>query len=159
MAGEVTYQYIGRIHTPFTCKPETPIQGIYAPDSIGTVEVFPEYAEGLQDLEGFSHLILLYHFHRAEPCSLLKKPFLDDEPKGIFAIRHFNRPNPLGLSVVRLEKIEGNVLTVGEIDVLNDTPLLDIKPYMPDFDIRDRTREGWYKGASNREYYDNLRGG
>jgi tRNA-Thr(GGU) m(6)t(6)A37 methyltransferase TsaA len=154
----VTYEPIGIIHTPFKEKTKTPIQGIYDPDSTGEVEVFPQYGEGLKDIAGFSHLILIYHFHLAEGCSLVTSPFLDDEGKGIFSIRHFNRPNPIGLSVVRLDQVNGNILTIGEVDIIDGTPLLDIKPYMPDFDIRHDVRKGWYEHAGNRNEYEQNKG-
>jgi len=154
----VLYEPIGIIHTPFKEKATTPIQGIYDPDSTGEVEVFPQYSEGLKDIAGFSHLILIYHFHLAEGCSLVISPFLDNEGKGIFSIRHFNRPNPIGLSVVRLDQVNGNILTIGEVDIIDGTPLLDIKPYMPDFDIRRDVRKGWYEHAGNRTEYERNKG-
>lgn len=157
---QVIYEPIGRICSSFKEKKVTPIQGIYDPESMGVVEVFPQYAEGLQNINGFSHLILIYHFHLAEGFSLLTKPFLDDEVKGIFSIRHFNRPNSIGLSVVRLEKVEGNILTIGEVDIIDGTPLLDIKPYIPDFDIRSGkdVRNGWYQQAANKKEYKQSKG-
>jgi tRNA-Thr(GGU) m(6)t(6)A37 methyltransferase TsaA len=154
----VTYGPIGIIHTPFKEKAATPIQGNYDPDSIGEVEVFPQYGEGLKNIAGFSHLILIYHFHLAEGCSLVTSPFLDDEGKGIFSIRHFNRPNPIGISVVRLDQVNGNILTIGEVDIIDGTPLLDIKPYIPDFDIRREVRKGWYEHARNRTEYERNKG-
>lgn len=156
----VIYKPIGIIHSPFKEKASTPIQGIYDPGSIGEVEVFPQYSEGLRDIAGFSHLFLIYHFHLAEDFSLITRPFLDNEGKGIFSIRHFNRPNPIGLSVVRLEKVEGNILTIGEVDILDGTPLLDIKPYMALFDARSGqdVRKGWYEQAANRGEYELNKG-
>ncbi|MEA2075472.1 MAG: tRNA (N6-threonylcarbamoyladenosine(37)-N6)-methyltransferase TrmO [Euryarchaeota archaeon] len=138
-----TYQPIGIIHTEFRDKKDTPIQGIFARDAKGEVEVFSEYAVGLKDLEGFSHVILLYHFHRSDGYSLISKPFLEDEEHGIFSIRHFKRPNPIGLSVVKLESVRGNVLEISEVDVLDGTPLLDIKPFVPRFDNREDAKSGW----------------
>ena len=157
---QITYKSIGIIHSPYKEKTTTPIQGIYDPGSIGKVEVFPQYMEGLGDIAGFSHLFLIYHFHLAEAFSLITKPFLDNKGKGIFSIRHFNRPNPIGLSVVRLEKVEGNVLTIGEVDVMDGTPLLDIKPYVPLFDVRPgrSVRKGWYERAANKSEYQRNRG-
>jgi tRNA-Thr(GGU) m(6)t(6)A37 methyltransferase TsaA len=154
----LTYEPIGIIHTTFKDQKSTPIQGIFAPDSTGEVEVFPQYADGLKDIAGFSHLILIYHFHLSKDYSLLTKPFLDKENKGIFAIRHFKRPNNIGLSVVRLDKVNGNVLEIGEVDIVDGTPLLDIKPYVPDFDNRLNVRTGWYEQASNRSEYEQNRG-
>ena len=144
------YEPIGIIHTPFRENKDTPIQGVFAPDSTGEVEVFPQYIDGLKDIAGFSHIILIYHFHLAEGYSLITRPFLDNEGKGIFSIRHFNRPNPIGISVVRLDNVEGNILTIGEVDIIDGTPLLDIKPYIPDFDVRHNVRKGWYERASNK---------
>jgi len=135
---------IGTIHTPFTRADHTPIQSIRS-DAPGTVELFPDYTEGLDGIEGFSHLYLLYVFHRAEPCVRLHvKPFLDDELHGVFATRFPSRPNPLGLSVVRLVERQGNVLAVLGVDMFDGTPLLDIKPYIPEFDIHPVTKTGWY---------------
>ena len=146
----VTYKPIGIIHTPFQKKTSTPIQGVFDPDITGEVEVFPQYTDGLKDIAGFSHLILIYHFHLAEGYSLITKPFLDSESKGIFSIRHFNRPNPIGMSIVRLDNVKGNVLKIGEVDIMDGTPLLDIKPYMPDFDVRHHVRAGWYEDANDK---------
>ena len=154
----VTYEPIGIIHTLFKEQANTPIQGVFAPDSKGEVEVFPQYLDGLKDIAGFSHLILIYHFHLAEGYSLITKPFLDKESKGIFAIRYFKRPNNIGLSVVRLHAVKGNILEIGEIDIVDGTPLLDIKPYVPDFDNRLNVRTGWYRQASNRSQYEENKG-
>jgi tRNA-Thr(GGU) m(6)t(6)A37 methyltransferase TsaA len=138
---------IGRIHTPFNEKSQTPIQASRSV-AAGRVEVFPEFAEGLQDLSGFSHIILLYVFHASEGYSLRVKPFLDDQLRGLFATRHPCRPNPIGLSVVELLAQQGNFLEVTGVDMLDGTPLIDIKPYVPDFDIRAEVRTGWYAHRS-----------
>jgi tRNA-Thr(GGU) m(6)t(6)A37 methyltransferase TsaA len=141
---EVIYRPIGVIHTGFTEKGETPIQSIFAQDAQGEVEVFPAYTAGLKCVDGFSHLILIYHFHLSESFSLLEKPFLDGtEERGIFSIRHFRRPNPIGLSVVRLDKVRGNLLEISEVDIIDGTPLLDIKPFVHQFDNRTNTNSGW----------------
>ncbi len=134
---------IGVIHSPFTDKSETPIQPIRS-QATGHVEVFPEFAEGLQDLDGFSHVILLYVFHESSGYALRVKPFLDTELRGVFATRYPSRPNPLGLSIVELVACAPPLLTIRGVDVLDGTPLLDIKPYVPDFDIRTEVRAGWY---------------
>jgi tRNA-Thr(GGU) m(6)t(6)A37 methyltransferase TsaA len=155
---QISYEPIGIIHTPFKEQAGTPIQGAFAPDSKGEVEIYERYANGLKDVAGFSHLILIYHFHLAEGYSLTTKPFLDDESKGIFAIRHFNRPNHIGLSIVRLYAVRGNILDIGEVDIVDGTPLLDIKPYVPDFDNRPNVRNGWYEQASNRDEYKRNKG-
>jgi tRNA-Thr(GGU) m(6)t(6)A37 methyltransferase TsaA len=150
-AMEITYKPIGVIHSPFTEKDRTPIQSAFS-HATGTVEVFPEYAAGLRDIEGFSHLYLIYHFHHAGECSLLRKPFLDGaKSRGIFAIRHFCRPNPIGFSIVELKAVRGNVLEVGGIDVLDGTPLLDIKPYVRQFDCRENARSGWVDEQDPRQ--------
>jgi tRNA-Thr(GGU) m(6)t(6)A37 methyltransferase TsaA len=143
-----TFRPIGLIRSPFAGKDETPIQP-YRSLAAGKVEVLAEYEEGLRDLDGFSHLILLYHFHRADPgYDLLVTPFLDDRPKGLFATRYPRRPNGLGLSVVRLVRREANVLHVAGIDVLDGTPLLDIKPYVPRFDAVPEAAMGWLEGRA-----------
>ena len=135
---------IGVIHSPYTEKSETPIQPSRS-QAIGTVELYPKFADGLQDIEGFSHLILLYVFHRSSEYSLQVTPFLDDQTRGLFATRYPCRPNPIGLSTVRLISRDANVLEIEGVDVLDGTPLLDIKPYMPEFDIRQDVRAGWYE--------------
>ena len=140
---KVIYKPIGKIFSPFH-KPEgTPIQPTAKGAGDGKIEIFPEYQEGLRDLDGFSHLILLYHCHKAGEPSLTVKPFLEDKEHGIFSIRAPSRPNSIGLSVVRLVRIEKNILYIKDIDILNETPLLDIKPYVPKFDGRKDVRIGW----------------
>lgn len=137
------YRFIGMIHSPFTDQKKTPIQSIFS-TAEGRVEVFPAFVEGLDGLEEFSHLYLIYHFHQATLGPMHETPFLDGEkPRGIFSIRHYNRPNPIGLSIVELKYIEGDTLFVAGIDVLDGTPLLDIKPYISRFDHREGTRNGW----------------
>ena len=139
---EITYKPIGAVHSPFKEPEGTPIQPA-ASDALGTIEIFPEFVAGLKDLEGFSHIILLYHFHRAGRPELVVRPFMDTESRGIFAIRAPSRPNSIGFSVVRLLRIEGNILHVDGLDILDGTPLLDIKPYVPKFDSVDAERIGW----------------
>jgi tRNA (adenine37-N6)-methyltransferase len=135
---------IGVIHSPFTVKDQTPIQASRS-QAAGEVEVFPEFAPGLQDLDGFSHIILLYVWHEAQGFELLVKPFLDDQKHGVFATRYPGRPNQIGISIVRLRAIRANLLEIEGVDMLDQTPLLDIKPYLPDFDMRIGTRNGWYE--------------
>lgn len=147
----ISIQAIGRIHTDHKTKDEAPIQGAFHPDAVGTVEIFPEYADGLLDIELFSHLYLFYHFDRAEPGELIRHPFLDDRPHGIFATRHPCRPNGIGITVVRLLERRGNLLSVKGIDVLDGTPLLDVKPYVPRFDCHPEASEGWFAGKVNRK--------
>ena len=140
---KVIYKTIGVIHSGFKEPKGTPIQPEGARDSGGTVEVFQEYAEGLKDIEGFSHIILLYHFHLSRKGSLKVKPFMEDQLHGVFATRAPARPNPVGISIVRLVNVEGNVLHIQDVDIIDGTPLLDIKPYVPEFDIREVERTGW----------------
>jgi len=139
----ITYTPIGIIHSPFKEPKGVPIQPAGAEGISGTVELLPEYVEGLKDLEGFSHILLLYHFHLAKKTSLLVKPYMDDNPHGVFATRSPSRPNAIGISIVRLNKIEGNRLYIRDVDIVDGTPLLDIKPYVPEFDIRTVERFGW----------------
>jgi len=136
---------IGIIHSPFKNKEDTPIQP-FKSKAIGKVEVFKRYQKGLQDIEGFSHLILVYRFHKSRGFKLLVKPFLDDELRGLFTTRAPRRPNQIGISVVRLLKRKNNIFTVKGIDVLDNTPLLDIKPYVPEFATKTKVRIGWLKG-------------
>lgn len=140
---EITYKPIGIIHSPFKEVTGMPIQPSGAEGIAGTIEIEPRYVNGLKDLEGFSHIFLIYHFHLAEGYSLQVKPFMDDNLHGIFSTRAPRRPNPIGISVVRLVKIEGNTLHIEGIDVVDETPLLDIKPYAPEFDVRRAERIGW----------------
>ncbi|MGD2278735.1 MAG: tRNA (N6-threonylcarbamoyladenosine(37)-N6)-methyltransferase TrmO [Candidatus Omnitrophota bacterium] len=120
-----------------------PIQGAFEEKVTGKAELFQEYKKGLKDVEGFSHVILIYHFNRATEEKLLGKPFLEDEVRGIFSIRSPMRPNHIGFSIVKVRKIEDNVITFSEVDILDETPLLDIKPYIAYFDSRDNTKNGW----------------
>lgn len=141
--GKITYNPIGIIHSPFKDIKGMPIQPAGAKGIAGTIEIYPEFAEGLKDLEGFSHIILIYHFHLSKGYSLKVKPFLDDNLHGVFATRAPKRPNPIGISVVRLRKIEGNILRIEDVDIVDGTPLLDIKPYVPEFDVHEVEKIGW----------------
>ena len=136
---------IGIIHSPFKSKQETPIQP-FRSKAVGKIEVFKEYERGLDDIEGFSHLILIYKFHRSRGFSLKVKPFLDNRLRGLFATRAPRRPNQIGLSVVKLIRRRGNILFVNGIDVIDGTPLLDIKPYVPDFNSGEEVRTCWIEG-------------
>jgi len=140
---EIKYKAIGVIHSPFKEPKGTPIQPRAAKGINGTVEVFPEYAEGLKDLEGFSHIILVYHFHLSKKSTLKVKPYMDNERHGVFAMRGPSRPNPVGISAVRLLRIEENMLHIQDVDIIDGTPLLDIKPYVPEFDAREVSKIGW----------------
>jgi tRNA-Thr(GGU) m(6)t(6)A37 methyltransferase TsaA len=142
----IAYEPIGVIHSPYTSVENMPIQAAAASRTRGHVELLPEYVGGLADLVGFSHIILLYHFHLAGPPHLTVVPFLDREPRGIFATRAPLRPNPIGLSIVTLVGIAGTILTIEGIDVVDGTPLLDIKPYIPMFDHYEGARIGWLAG-------------
>ncbi|OQX51000.1 MAG: tRNA (N6-threonylcarbamoyladenosine(37)-N6)-methyltransferase TrmO [Candidatus Cloacimonas sp. 4484_209] len=140
---EIRYKAIGIIHSPFK-KPEgTPIQPEAAKNVTGTVELFSEYTKGLKDLIGFSHIILIYHFHLIRKSRLYIKPFMDKHFHGIFATRAPSRPNPIGISVVRLINIKGNKILIKDVDIVDGTPVLDIKPYVPEFDIRRANKKGW----------------
>ncbi len=139
----VVYAPIGVIRSEHRLAEETPIQPVCARGCRGQAEIKPEYAEGLKDLDGFSHLILIYHLHRAGPPLLTVKPFTDNRERGVFSTRHPQRPNPVGFSVVRLKKIAGTTLHLEDVDILDGTPLLDIKPYVPRFDSVDGPRGGW----------------
>lgn len=141
---------IGVIRTPHGTKEECPIQPAFAAEAQGRVEVFPEFAEGLQDVETFTHLYLLYALDRAGAVELVRPTFLDDAPHGVFASRHPCRPNGIGLSVVRLLERHGGVLVVSGVDMLDATPLLDIKPYMPRYDVVEAASMGWAEGKDWR---------
>jgi len=133
--------------TPFKSPDGMPIQSSAAQGVRGKVVLFPEYLEGIQDLEGFSHIYLLYYFHLIKRTKLVVKPFLDDKPRGVFATRSPQRPNHIGLSVVKLLKIDGNNLHIENLDILNGTPLLDIKPYISLFDGLKETSAGWLENV------------
>lgn len=139
----IEYQPIGIIYSPFKTVKGMPIQPSGAAGVRGTVEIYRKFRQGLKDLDGFSHIILIYHFHRSDGCSLIVTPFLDSVERGVFATRAPRRPNPIGLSVVRLIGIDECKLTIEGVDVLDGTPVLDIKPYVPDFDSPDVTSTGW----------------
>lgn len=145
---EIRYRPIGVIHTPFQEVDGIPIQSSGAKEVKGTIEIFEQYLGGLKDLEGFSHIILLYHFHLSKGYSLEVRPFMEEKTHGIFAIRAPARPNPIGMSVVRLIRIDGLTLYIKDVDMVDGTPLLDIKPYVPDFDWRATERIGWLAGKS-----------
>lgn len=138
---------IGIVRTPFKCKKDTPIQP-FRSNAKGRIEVFKKYKDGLSDIEGFSHLILIYRFHKSRGHCLKVKPFLDDQLRGLFATRYPRRPNQIGLTVVELLKRQSNILFVKGIDMLDGTPLLDIKPYIPDFGPKETIRIGWLEGKN-----------
>jgi tRNA-Thr(GGU) m(6)t(6)A37 methyltransferase TsaA len=142
MSTTFTFTPIGVIHSPFTEQEGMPIQSARS-TAEGRVEIDAAYAEGLKDIEGFSHIYLLYVFDRTSETRLTVYPFLDDQPHGVFSTRFPGRPNPIGLSVVELLRREGTTLHVAGVDVLDGTPLLDLKPYVPQFDHHPATRTGW----------------
>jgi tRNA (adenine37-N6)-methyltransferase len=151
----LTLRPIGLIHSPFDDAEGTPIQPSMAQGAVGTVEILPEYVEGLRDLEGFERIWLIYWFDRSCDAKLRVTPFRDTEERGLFATRAPSRPNPIGISSVKLLSIEGAALKVEDVDILDGTPLLDIKPYVPAFDVFETRRSGWLdRNASNREQAD-----
>jgi tRNA-Thr(GGU) m(6)t(6)A37 methyltransferase TsaA len=141
---------IGLIRSPFKDSKGMPIQPTAARGATGTIEIEPEYVDGLKDIEGFSHIILIYHFHLSEGYSLEVKPFMDDHLHGVFATRAPRRPNPIGISTVRLVKVEGRTIQIEDVDVIDGTPLLDIKPYVPEFDSPKAERIGWLSEKVNK---------
>lgn len=145
MNAEICYTPIGLIRSPYQKPAGMPIQAVAAKGIAGSIELEPAYQAGLQDIDGFSHLILVYHLHLIRGADLTVMPFLDDQPHGIFATRSPKRPNAIGLSVVRLVRVEGCVLHIEDVDVVDGTPLLDIKPYVPTFDVRETTTIGWFQ--------------
>jgi tRNA (adenine37-N6)-methyltransferase len=148
---KIDYIPIGIVHSPFRELEGMPIQPSRAGGIAGTVELFSQFKDGLQDLDGFSHIILLYHFHKATGYNLRVIPFLDTELRGLFATRAPKRPNAIGLSVVRLVGVEENRISIQDVDLLDGTPILDIKPYIPEFDERTKVRTGWLEAAISRD--------
>ena len=143
----IEFEPIGVIHTPYHEPKGMPIQPAGAAGVQGTVEVFEEFRDGLADLDGFSHVVLLYHFHLSPTFKLRVVPFMDTVARGLFATRAPKRPNPIGLSIVQLDRIEDGVLHVRNVDIVDGTPLLDIKPYVPEFDAPKEVRTGWLAEA------------
>ena len=140
---DIIFTPIGVIRSEHVVARQTPIQPAYARGCKGRVDIFPEFSEGLQDLEGFSHIYLIFHFNQAGPMQLIVKPFLQDVERGVFSTRAPCRPNGIGLSIVELIGREGNVLSLDCVDILDGTPLLDIKPYTAKFDRLETSRNGW----------------
>lgn len=140
----VKFKPIGIVHSDHVSAQETPIQPNYAKGCTGRAIVFPEFEEGLRDLDGFSHIYLIYHFHRAESPKLIVKPFLQDIERGVFSTRTPCRPNAIGLSVLELVRREGNTLHLDGLDILDGTPIIDIKPYTARFDQIETSRNGWH---------------
>jgi tRNA-Thr(GGU) m(6)t(6)A37 methyltransferase TsaA len=146
---------IGTIRSPYKTKQDCPIQPHYSSGSSGRVEVLEQYADGLKDIETFSHIYLLYQFDRADAISLVSPTFLDDTPHGIYASRHLCRPNGIGMSIVKLIRRDGNVLIVEGADMLDETPLIDIKPYIPKYDSIPTASEGW---TVNKQWHQKTKG-
>ncbi len=144
---EIEFKSIGTIHSQFKDLEGMPIQPVGARGIKGKININDEYKDGLKDLDGFSHIILIYYLHLSKGYSLHVKPFLDTEERGVFATRAPKRPNPIGMSVVRLEKIEGTTIYISDVDIIDGTPLLDIKPYIPNFDKQDEDeiKIGWFE--------------
>ncbi|MCD6113609.1 MAG: tRNA (N6-threonylcarbamoyladenosine(37)-N6)-methyltransferase TrmO [Bacteroidales bacterium] len=140
---KIIYKSIGIIYSAFDKPNGTPIQPTAAKGIKGTVEIFPGYVDGLKDLEKFSHIYLIFNFHLSKKSSLLVKPFMDTQAHGVFSTRASSRPNSIGLSIVELISIEKNILHISDVDIVNGTPLLDIKPYVPEFDRRETNKIGW----------------
>jgi tRNA (adenine37-N6)-methyltransferase len=139
---------IGTIHSPFKQAEGTPIQPAFAKAAEGVVEIFDEYIEGLKDLDGFERIWLIYWFDRSKAFELLVTPYMDKQKRGLFATRAPSRPNSIGISSVKLQQIKGNKLYVSELDILDGTPLLDIKPYAPKFDHFDAAHIGWLENVN-----------
>ena len=146
----MNFKPIGIVHSPFKKAIGTPIQPKAAKGIEGTVEIFTEFVDGLADLEGFSHIILVCHFHLAKNYKLKVIPYMDDQERGVFATRAPSRPNPIGVSVVKLHRIENNILYIQDIDIIDGTPLLDIKPYIPEFDSDVNVQIGWLEKRINK---------
>jgi len=146
----IQFYPIGTIHSPFKERKGMPIQPKGAIDIKGKVCVFPEYREGLEDLAGFSHIVLLYYFHMSSGYSLKVVPFLDNVERGLFSTRAPRRPNGIGLSVVELTSVDGCELHILGVDILDGTPLLDIKPHVPVFDTPPQFRTGWLEGKAGK---------
>jgi tRNA (adenine37-N6)-methyltransferase len=145
----VSFKPIGIIHTPFKNKEGMPIQSGGAQGIKGTIVLKKEFEPGLLDLDGFSHIILIYHFHKSYGFELQTIPFIDDKPHGVFSTRAPKRPNPIGISVVRLLNINNNILEIENVDIIDETPLIDIKPYIPEFDIHKIEKYGWIENKVN----------
>lgn len=154
---QINYRPIGTVHSPHTTTDGMPVQPSRAEGIEGTIEINQEYAEGLADLDGFSHVVVIFHMHRAAPFKLRVVPYLDTEVRGLFATRAPARPNPIGVSVIKLLAIEESTLTVEGVDMLDGTPVLDIKPYVPEFDPGTGIRCGWLDSVKDRTAHADSR--
>jgi len=142
----IEYRPIGFIHSPFKDTVGIPRQAVGAPHVKGSIHVFEEFSAGLADLEGFSHVVVVFHMHLVQQPSLKAHPPWDGKEHGVFATRSPYRPNPIGISVVRLDGIEGNTLHISGIDMADGTPVMDIKPHIPGLNVRENVRIGWLSG-------------
>ncbi len=140
----IQFKIVGRVYSRFTEQKGTPIQGRMAPEETAEIEIFDEFAGGIKDLDGFSHIYVFFTFNRALEEKLLVKPYLDTCERGVFATRSPLRPNPLGMTIVKLDRVAGNRLFVSGVDILNNSPVIDIKPYVPEFDHHQPDKIGWY---------------
>ncbi len=145
---EIVFEPIGVVRSPFSDVKGMPIQASGARGTRGSIEIKPQLVEGIKDLDGFSHIILLYFFHRCKGFSLQVTPFLDQQTHGVFATRVPRRPNGIGISIVRLVRINDNILEIEDVDILDQTPLIDIKPFVPEFDHRNAEMTGWFNGRA-----------
>ena len=141
---------IGIIHTPFKTVENMPIQPSAAKEVTGTIEIFPEYADGLSDLDGFSHIYVIFFLNMVREPKLKVIPFLDTVERGIFATRSPARPNAVGLSLAELVSVKGNRIIIRGVDMLDESPIIDIKPYVPDFEICDNVKKGWFEGKTHK---------
>ncbi|HII96008.1 MAG TPA: tRNA (N6-threonylcarbamoyladenosine(37)-N6)-methyltransferase TrmO [Candidatus Methanofastidiosum sp.] len=154
---KICYTPIGIVHSEFKEKTNVPIQSVFS-NNKGVIEIFPEFSDGLKDIGGFSHIFLIYHFHLSKGFSLKVTPFLDDVERGIFSTRAPKRPNNIGLSILKIEGVEGNKIMVSGIDIIDKTPVLDIKPYVSHFDYRPDVKDGWATNkVENKEYVSDNR--
>lgn len=151
MRKDILFKSIGTIHSDFKDTDKIPIQPVFADESKGYIKIFPEFVDGLRDLGGFSHIYLFFHLHKVQKIKLLVKPYLEDTQRGVFSTRAPSRPNPLGFSLVKLDKIIGNIIHVSQLDILDGTPLIDIKPFITRFDYRENTTQGWINKVEEKE--------
>ncbi len=151
MHKDILFKPIGTIHSDYKDTNSIPIQPVFARGSKGSININPEFVEGLRDLDMFSHIFLIYHLHEINKAKLTVTPFLSDTQHGVFATRAPSRPNPIGFSLVKLDKIIGNIIHVSELDILDGTPLIDIKPFIPRFDYREDAGDGWFVDVDDEE--------
>jgi tRNA-Thr(GGU) m(6)t(6)A37 methyltransferase TsaA len=149
MNNSIEFKVIGTVHSRFTQQKGTPIQGKMAPEETAEIEIYPDYAPGLKDLEGFDYVYVFFKFDRADKKKLLVRPYLDEVERGVFSTRSPLRPNPLGMTIVKLDKIVENRIFVSGVDILDNSPVIDIKPYIPDFDHNLPKKTGWYANKKN----------